>query len=112
VKVSGISVYPTQVEDVLNSHPEVALSCAIGVPDPHKLQRIKAFVVLKEKERASAQLQKDLEEHCKKNLNSWSCPREIVFRADLPMTLVGKVAYTLLEQEEAGRQGAAAPGTT
>ncbi|HEY3447967.1 MAG TPA: AMP-binding protein [Myxococcales bacterium] len=103
VKVSGIAVYPTQIEDVLHSHPAVALACAIGVPDLEKMARIKAFVVLREPGAASAALKQELLEHCKKNLNTWSCPRELEFRADLPKTLVGKVAYTALEKEEAAR---------
>ena len=34
IKTSGISVYPSQIEDVLNKHPAVRLSCVIGVPHP------------------------------------------------------------------------------
>jgi long-chain acyl-CoA synthetase len=103
VKVSGVSVYPNQVEDVLNAHPDVAVSCAIGVPDPQKMQRVKAFVVLKDRSRAGPAMRQHLLDHCKNNLNTWSCPREIEFRGELPKTRIGKVAYTVLEQEESIR---------
>jgi long-chain acyl-CoA synthetase len=100
VKFSGVAVYPTQIEDVLHAHPAVALACAIGVPDPEKMARIKAFVVLREPGRAGDALRQELLEHCRKNLNTWSCPRELEFRADMPKTLVGKVAFAALEQKE------------
>ncbi|MGC4117802.1 MAG: AMP-binding protein [Myxococcales bacterium] len=108
VKVSGVAVYPTQIEDVLHAHPEVALACAIGIPDLEKMARIKAFVVLREPGKASDALKQQLLEHCKKNLNTWSCPRELEFRPDLPKTLVGKVAYTALEKEEEAARAARA----
>jgi len=103
VKVSGMSVYPTQIEDVLHAHPDVALACAIGVPDAAKMARIKAFVVLRDPKRASEALKQALLDHCQKNLNTWSCPREVEFRDELPKTLVGKVAFSQLEKEEASR---------
>lgn len=107
VKVAGVGVYPTQVEDVLHAHPAVALACAIGVPDPEKMARIKAFVVLRDPAGAGEPMRQALLDHCRKNLNTWSCPREVEFRADLPKTLVGKVAYTALETEEASRSSPA-----
>jgi long-chain acyl-CoA synthetase len=45
-------------------------------------------------------MEKVLIDHCKKHLILWSCPREIEFRCDLPLTLVGKVAFNTLEKEE------------
>lgn len=45
--VSGINVYPSQVENAIDAHPDVLLSCAIGIPDPYKMHVVKAFVVLR-----------------------------------------------------------------
>ena len=42
--VSGINVYPSQVENAIDAHPDVLLSCAIGIPDPYKMHVVKAFV--------------------------------------------------------------------
>ena len=45
--VSGINVYPSQVENTIDAHPDVLLSCAIGIPDPYKMHKVKALVVLR-----------------------------------------------------------------
>ena len=100
IKSSGMNVYPAQVEDILYKHPDVAKACVIGVPDEKQVQRVKAFVVLKDPAKASAETEAALIAHCQEHLIRWSCPREIEFRKDLPCTLVGKVAFNTLEQEE------------
>ncbi|NMC60705.1 MAG: long-chain fatty acid--CoA ligase [Candidatus Methanofastidiosa archaeon] len=97
---SGMNVYPSQIEDVLDSHPEVALSCAIGVPHPHKMKSVKAFVSLKDPSKSSKEFAKELINFCQEHLIKWSCPEEIEFRKELPLTLIGKVAYGALEKEE------------
>jgi long-chain acyl-CoA synthetase len=103
IKSSGMNVYPSQVEEVLYQHPDVDKACIIGVPDESQVQRVKGFVVLKELSKAGPEMEKELIEHCRKHLIKWSCPREIEFRSALPMTLIGKVAYKELEQEEIAR---------
>ena len=100
IKSSGMNVYPTQVEERLYQHPGIANACVIGVPDKSQGQRVKAFVVLKDKTKAGPDMEKQLIAHCSEELIKWSCPREIEFRNDLPLTLVGKVAYKVLEDEE------------
>ena len=104
IKSSGMNVYPAQVEDKFYQHPEVANVCVIGVPDEAQGQRVKAFVVLKDKTKAGPDIEKELIAHCRKDLIKWSCPREIEFRDELPLTLVGKVAYKVLEDEEIARR--------
>ncbi len=103
IKSSGMNVYPTQVEEVLYRHPLVAEACVIGVPDREQVERVKAFVVLKDPLKADAGMQQELIAHCRKALIKWSCPREIEFRPSLPKTLVGKIAYKHLENEEIER---------
>ncbi len=44
---SGYNIYPSQLENIIDAHPLVHMSCVIGVPDPDKMQKLKAFVVLK-----------------------------------------------------------------
>ncbi len=100
IKSSGMNVYPAQVENELYRHPDVALACVIGVPDQDQVERVKAFVVLKDRAKESPEKAKELIDHCQKTLIKWSCPREIEFREDLPKTLVGKVAYKELENQE------------
>jgi long-chain acyl-CoA synthetase len=101
IKSSGFNVYPTQVEGVLYGHPAVAEACVIGVPDPAQVERVKAYVVLKESSREGAAMREELIAHCRKQLIKWSCPREIEFRRELPKTRVGKVDYRALMKDDA-----------
>ena len=99
--VSGINVYPSQVENAIDAHPDVLLSCAVGVPDPYKMHVVKAFVVLRQGVDPSDKIKEEIIENCKKNISRYGVPKEIEFRTELPKTLVGKVAYRVLEEEEA-----------
>lgn len=107
IKSSGMNVYPAQVEEVLYSHPAVAEACVIGLPDQAQVERVKAFVVLRDKTAASDEMVAGLIAHCRKSLIKWSCPREVEFRDELPLTLVGKVAFNKLREEELARLAAA-----
>jgi long-chain acyl-CoA synthetase len=106
IKSSGMNVYPVQVEDILYRHPKVQEVCVIGVPDEAQVQAVKAFVVLKNLEEESPEMEKELIDYCRKHLIKWSCPRSIEFRRDLPKTLVGKVAFNVLEKEEIAKRKA------
>ncbi len=103
IKSSGMNVYPAQVEDILYKHPDVADACVIGVPDKDQVERVKAFVVLQPGVPPSKEKEKELIDHCRRDLIKWSCPRSVEFRAELPVTLVGKVAFKVLEDEEIAR---------
>jgi long-chain acyl-CoA synthetase len=96
IKSSGFNVYPTQVEGVLYRHPAVAEACVVGVPDPAQVERVKAFVVLKDPGSETESMKQALIAHCREQLIKWSCPREIEFRRELPKTRVGKVDYRAL----------------
>ena len=78
----------------------------IGVPDPAQGQRVKAFVTPADSAQADDALAAELIEHCRSELIKWSCPREVEFRAELPLTKVGKIDYTALEREEAEKVSA------
>ena len=101
--VSGINVYPSQVENAIDAHPDVLLSCAVGIPDPYKMHVVKAFVVLRQGVEPSDKIKEEIIENCKKTVSRYGVPREIEFRTELPKTLVGKVAYRVLEEEEAAK---------
>ena len=103
IKTSGIAVYPSQVEDVLNKHPAVRQSCVIGVPHPTQVEVPKGFVTLNEGFSATSALEKELIDHCRKQLIPHSCPRRIEFLAELPMTRVGKVAFRTLQELESAK---------
>jgi len=101
---SGYNVYPSQVENVLDAHESVHLSCVIGVKDPYRMQRVKAFVVLKSGYLPTEETRQALADHCARYMARYAVPREIEFREELPKTLVGKVAYRKLEEEELAKE--------
>ncbi len=96
---SGYNVYPSYIEQIINSHPDVYTSVVIGIPHPHKVQVAKAYIVLKENVKYSKEVEKSIKAHCEKNLAKYALPYQYEFRDDLPKTLVGKVAYRELEKE-------------
>lgn len=98
---SGYNVYPAQIEKILNKHPDIDYSCAIGVKDAYKMQKVRAYIVLKPGVSETDEEKTKILEYCKKYLDVMERPREIVFRKELPRTLVGKVAYRVLEEEAA-----------
>jgi len=97
---SGYSVYPSQLENAIESHEKVLISCVIGVPDDYKMQRIKAFIVLRDGTEATEGIKAEIIAHCKKNIAKYALPSEFEYRKELPRTLIGKVAYIELEKEE------------
>ena len=97
---SGYCVYPNNIENVIDSHPDVRMSCVIGIPHPYKVSVAKAFIVLKDGVIKSDELLNSIKELVEKNLARFSWPYDYEFRDELPKTLVGKVAYNVLIQEE------------
>ncbi|MCL2820688.1 MAG: AMP-binding protein [Oscillospiraceae bacterium] len=97
---SGYSIYPTQLENAIEAHENVLISCVIGIPDDYKMQKIKAFITLRDNAEATDEIKKSIYEHCKKNIAKYAMPAEFEYRNELPRTLVGKVAYLELEKEE------------
>lgn len=97
---SGYNVYPGQLENILDAHEYVQMSCVIGVPDPYKMQKVKAFVKLSAGVVASDSVKEELLDYCKKHIAKYAMPYDIEFKDDMPKTLVGKVAYRELEEEE------------
>ena len=93
---NGYNLYPTYIEEIINGHPDVLTSTVIGIPHPKKVQVAKAFIVLKEGIKPSGSVLRSIKKHCEKNLATYSLPSEYEFKSSLPKTLVGKVAYTKL----------------
>ncbi len=97
IKYKGYSVYPRDIEDVIYEHPAVKLCAVVGKPDLVASEIPKAFIVLKDGATAT-------EEQIKKFVNEKVAPykaiREVEFRKELPMTLVGKVLRRVLQEEE------------
>ena len=105
IKCSGYSIYPSQIEDVISTHEAVALCCVIGVHDDYKMNKLKAFIVLKDGFSPDDDTKKSIENYCKSNIARYSLPKEYEYKEHLPLTKVGKVAYTVLEKEEMAKHG-------
>jgi long-chain acyl-CoA synthetase len=98
--VSGFNVYPTEVEAVIFRNPKILKVCVVGLPDDTTGERVKAYVVLKEGQTATAQ---ELDAWCRdpeQGLTGYRVPKEWEFRDELPETLIGKVLRRVLQEEE------------
>ena len=96
---SGYNVYPSQLENIIDGHEKVLLSCVIGIKDDYRGQKVKAFVVPMPGIEPTEALRQELLEYCREHVAKYAMPRELEFRTELPKTLVGKVAYRVLEEE-------------
>ena len=101
---SGYNVYPSQLENIIDGHEKVLLSCCIGIPDAYRGQIIRAYVVPMPGVEPTEELKQEILDHCSRRIAKYALPRELVWRTELPKTLVGKVAYRVLE-EEAAKEG-------
>ncbi len=85
--VSGFNVYPTEVEQVLSSHPDVMECAVVGIPHEASGEAVKAFVVKKN----SALDEATLRAYCEENLTGYKRPKSYQFTDDLPKNAVGKI---------------------
>ena len=99
IVTSGYNVYPSQLENIIDANEKVLLSCVIGVKDPYRVQRVKAYVVPMPGVEPTEELKQEILTYCAGRIAKYALPREIEFRKELPKTLVGKVAYRVLEEE-------------
>ena len=96
---NGYNVYPSQLENIIDGHEKVLLSCVIGIKDAQRGQRIKAYIVPMPGIEPNDALKTEILDYCKEHIAKYALPREVEFRTELPKTLVGKVAYRVLEEE-------------
>jgi long-chain acyl-CoA synthetase len=102
---SGLNIVPREIEEVLYLHPKVLEAVVAGIPDPKRGETVKAYVVLKSGQTATAE---EITAFCAERLAPFKVPRLVEFRSELPKTQVGKVLRRVLVEEEthAGPQGA------
>jgi long-chain acyl-CoA synthetase len=97
---SGVNVYPSEIEKVINTHPAVQTSAVIGIYHPYKQEVPKAFVVLKPGCVMNDEIKEELDQLCRKNLTRYSIPYAYEFKERLPETLLGKINLKALTEEE------------
>jgi long-chain acyl-CoA synthetase len=101
VKVSGFQVWPREVEEVLAMHPAVMEVSVAGIPDPRTTEAVKAWIVLREGQKATAD---EIQAFCREKLTGYKVPRFVEFRSTLPKSTVGKVLRRELVREEIEKQ--------
>jgi 4-hydroxybenzoate-CoA ligase len=103
MKVSGMAVWPTDVEALLQAHPAVLESGVAAATDEEGLVKPYAYVVLKDGRQASPELAKELQEFVKKSAAPYKYPRWVEFVDTLPKTATGKIKRYQLRQMAAAR---------
>ncbi|MBC7264302.1 MAG: long-chain fatty acid--CoA ligase [Chloroflexi bacterium] len=93
----GFNIYPREVEEVLYEHPKVKEAVVAGIPDPYRGETVKAYILLKEGETATAE---EIIEYCKGKMAKFKVPTLVEFRTELPKTMVGKILRRILVEEE------------
>jgi long-chain acyl-CoA synthetase len=97
----GFNIYPREIEEVLYEHPKVQEAVAVGLPDPHRGETVKVFVVLKAGEAAT---EEEIIDFCRGKMAKFKVPTAVEFRPELPKTMVGKILRRVLREEELARQ--------
>lgn len=93
---SGFNVYPRMIEDAIYKHDAVDETCVIGVKDTYRGEIPVAYVKLKEGQALAAE---DLITFLRARLSKLEMPREIIFRDELPKTMIGKLSRTDLRAD-------------
>lgn len=97
IKPGGFQVWPREVEEVIASHPAVAEVGVAGVPDAYQGEAVKAWIVLRAGQQATAD---DIRAYCREKLAAYKVPKHVEFRDSLPKTMVGKVLRRMLVEAE------------
>jgi long-chain acyl-CoA synthetase len=92
----GFNVYPREIEEVMLTHPAVALVAVIGVPDERLGEEVKAFVVPKP---AAVIVEQELIDWCREQMAAYKYPRTVEFREALPISATGKILKRQLKPQ-------------
>ncbi len=102
IKPGGFQVWPREVEEAIMDHPKVLEVGVGGIPDPHRGETVKAWIVVKPGETLT---EEELKAFCKEHLAPYKVPTHYEFRAELPKTTVGKILRRELvrQHKESGK---------
>lgn len=95
---SGYNVFPSHIEEIIESHPAVLQCTVVGITHPYKQEVPKAFIVLREGFHGLF-IKSEIKDYCKKNLARYMVPAEFVYRKKLPKTKLGKVDFRKLQSD-------------
>jgi long-chain acyl-CoA synthetase len=86
---------------VLYQNPKIKEAAVVGIPDTHKGEVPKAFVVIKEGENAA---EHEIIHYLRERLASYKIPKYIEFRQSLPKNTTGKILKRILQDEERNKK--------
>ena len=86
--VKGQNIYPSDIEDVLYTHPKVAEAAVVGIPDKLRGEVVRAVISLKEGE---ATTEEEIRRFCREYLSDYKVPKQVMFMDSLPKTASGKI---------------------
>ena len=98
VLVSGLNVYPNEVEDCLAGLENVLEAAVIGVPDKNTGEAVRAYVV-QNPDAAGTVTKEEVIAHCRKHLAAYKVPKSVVIRDELPKSPIGKILRKDLKAE-------------
>ena len=102
IDVSGLKVYPREVEEEIMEHPAVQEVAVVGIPHHFRGETVKAFIVLHDDETAS---EEEIIEFCKGRIARYKIPRKVDFIDELPKSAIGKVLHRELRDSEWKKAG-------
>lgn len=94
IKVSGVAVFPQEIEEVISRMSGITAVCVVQIPDEKLIHAVKAIVVAKNKNKDR------IISECQRYLISWAVPKEIEFVNSLPYTRFKKINYMKVQEEE------------
>lgn len=102
INAAGYKVWPTEIEGYLYKHEAVLEACVISVPDPQRVENVKAFIVLKP-EYAGKISEQEIIAWCRERMAAYKYPRIVEFIPELPKSGAGKILWRVLQDEEKER---------
>ena len=99
IVISGYNVYPQYIEKIIESHPAVDKCIVVAIPHPYKKQVPIANVVLHNSFIPSDELTRDIRSYCEKSIAKYAMPNKIEYIRSVPKTIIGKINYKYLEEE-------------
>ena len=99
----GVNIYPREIEDVLEEHPEVLEAAVFGLPDDELGESVQAVVQLRDAAGAGPELAQALHAHVRERLARYKAPKRLAFDSDLPRLPNGKLEKHRLRQDYRAR---------
>ena len=101
IVAGGCNIYPREIDEVLFQHSKVQEAVSVGISDPYRGETVKAYIVLKKGETATAE---EIMAFCKEKLAAYKVPKLVEFRESLPKSAIGKVLRKILRQGEEAKK--------